>query len=334
MRSFTPCKVILFGEHAVPYDKRGVAAAIGEGTYIDAHRKGEGLGILMPFEPKSVSISKTDLFEKLAEFRKNYETKNFEALKSMSFVDSIQVVAGETMQRLGFENLEISVDFKEGIKGIGRSASIYSGIVTAIYAELGSSLTKNEVNEIAYLGDVIAHGGMPSGIDTSTVTFGGYLSYKKSEGPRPLTIDYTIPLLVVDSGEPSRTKDAVSFVKELRNKEPKRINEILDNIDLLSEEAITLLRKSDLQGIGTLAKENNSLLRALGVSTPRLDEIIQIANGNGALGAKITGAGMGGCAIVISSDSSESEKLKKRFLDKGFRAILTTLGVEGSRIIE
>ena len=51
---------------------------------------------------------------------------------------------------------------------------------------------------------------------------------------------------------------------------------------------------------------NHGLLNAIGVSTPDLENMVAIARLNGALGAKLTGAGGGG-SIVALCPSSEDE---------------------------
>ncbi len=42
----------------------------------------------------------------------------------------------------------------------------------------------------------------------------------------------------------------------------------------------------------------HALLQKLGVSDPSLDKLVSFAQENGALGAKLTGGGRGGCMIV------------------------------------
>ena len=326
--------MILFGEHAVAYGKLGIAAAIGESTIVELVKSGAGIRVSQPFNPIYSSISKDELFKKLERFNQLYEAKDLVEIKKMSFLDSMHIVIAETMRRFGFEGMTISLQFDNKMKGIGRSASIYSGIATAISAQLNANASKNVISEIAYLGDVIAHAGTPSGIDTSTVTFGGYISYKKSDGSQPLSIDYSMPLLIVDSGELSSTKEAVSRVRIMREQNTAKIDGILEQIDGISNEALELLKKKNLEGLGKLASKNQELLRELDISTPKLEEILEIARDNGALGAKITGAGMGGCAIVMSRNATDSERLRNIYLASGYKAISTSLGTEGSRFFE
>ncbi|MDE1761819.1 MAG: mevalonate kinase [Candidatus Micrarchaeota archaeon] len=334
MKALAPCKVILFGEHAVVYDKRGIATAIGEGTTVETSASEGGIMLRHPFSNGAAAISRAELLGKLERFNQLYTARDFARLGGLTFQDAMHVVIAETMRRFGFDDLMIDVRFEGRMKGIGRSASVYSAIATAVSAHVGAAPQRKEISEIAYLGDVVSHAGMPSGIDTSTVTFGNYLSYKKSEGPIPLKIKYSMPLLLIDSGEPGQTKAAIAHVAMLRRQNPEEIGAVMDRIDGISEDAIKLLRRGDLEGIGELADENNSLLRQLGISTPKLDEIISIAKQNGARGAKITGAGKGGCAIAITGSNEDSERLRGIYLSRGYNAIVTSVGVEGARVEE
>ena len=45
--------------------------------------------------------------------------------------------------------------------------------------------------------------------------------------------------------------------------------------------------------------ENHNLLQRLGVSTPRLDELVMVSRDVGAWGAKMAGAGGGGVVIAL-----------------------------------
>ncbi|HET8550046.1 MAG TPA: hypothetical protein VFL57_18680, partial [Bryobacteraceae bacterium] len=69
-------------------------------------------------------------------------------------------------------------------------------------------------------------------------------------------------------------------------------------------EAVEALRAADATCFGRLLLESHASLRdLLRVSTPALDRVVEDAMTSGALGARLTGAGFGGCAIVLCRDS-------------------------------
>ena len=71
---------------------------------------------------------------------------------------------------------------------------------------------------------------------------------------------------------------------------------------------------------------NQMVLAGLGVSTEELERMCAVAREHGALGAKLTGAGGGGCMIALVDGQ---EGLVKRALeDAGFAAFVTTVGAD------
>ena len=332
MKSYAPCKVILFGEHAVVYDKLGIAAAIDQKTFVKVSEGSEGIEITRILEPKYTKATRSQLFGKLDEFNRMYSNKEFSSLKNLSFVDSLLVVIATTMQRYGYKNVKVNISFENMLKGVGRSASKYSAVVLALGNFLGHKIDAQEVSEIAYLGDVVSHGGTPSGIDTSTVTFGGFISYRKSEGIKKLDLDYKLPLVLVDSGEPARTSYTVPMVRRQREEKPEYVNAIFDKIDSISSRGVDALRNKNFNELGSLMLENHSLLKDLGVSTPKLDGIVDSAMKNGALGAKLTAGGGGGCAIILAADEDAATKIKTQFDASGFRAFNSSIGAHGASL--
>ena len=63
---------------------------------------------------------------------------------------------------------------------------------------------------------------------------------------------------------------------------------------------VRLLRAGQLRDIGPLMLASHASLRDdFAVSTPELDLVVETAAGAGALGARLTGAGFGGCAVLL-----------------------------------
>jgi galactokinase len=88
-------------------------------------------------------------------------------------------------------------------------------------------------------------------------------------------------------------------------------------------ESVQALREGDFEAFGRLMYESHLSLRDdFEVSTPELDAFVETAREAGALGARLTGAGFGGCAIALVAET-RSEALQKsarrRFERKGFK---------------
>ena len=77
------------------------------------------------------------------------------------------------------------------------------------------------------------------------------------------------------------------------------------------------LRDGDAAALGrVLDASHESLRRDYGVSTPELDALVEAARGAGALGARLTGAGLGGSVVILSAPGAEDAiraQLTERF---------------------
>ena len=82
-------------------------------------------------------------------------------------------------------------------------------------------------------------------------------------------------------------------------------------------EAEAALRRDDMTAFGRLMTASHASLRDdFGVSTAALDEIVEIALDAGAAGARLTGAGFGGCAIALCRENQAERvmaALRERF---------------------
>lgn len=61
-------------------------------------------------------------------------------------------------------------------------------------------------------------------------------------------------------------------------------------------------------------------LSAIGVSDAHLDMLIDAAQRAGAIGAKITGSGLGGCIVALAPDPGSAETVSKALLAAGAQA--------------
>lgn len=88
-------------------------------------------------------------------------------------------------------------------------------------------------------------------------------------------------------------------------------------------EAVHRLQSADLEGVGRLMTASHTSLRDdYQVSTPELDLLVSAANTSGAFGARMTGAGMGGAAIVLCPQAvveSIAHRVAEAFEQAGYR---------------
>jgi galactokinase len=87
-------------------------------------------------------------------------------------------------------------------------------------------------------------------------------------------------------------------------------------------EAVRALRAGNFPGFGRLMYNSHLSLRDdFEVSTPELDAFVEIARGAGSLGARLTGAGFGGCAIaLVATERADTlaPSVRNRFAEEDF----------------
>jgi mevalonate kinase len=75
---------------------------------------------------------------------------------------------------------------------------------------------------------------------------------------------------------------------------------LFDDVGACVRSAVEALAAGSLAKLGQLMDRNQQLLQSIGVSTPALERRVDSARRSGALGAKLSGAGMGGIVIALA----------------------------------
>ncbi len=331
----SPGKVILLGEHAVVYDELAVAAAIDKRAQVRVSKREKGVEIISKNFNLKKEVSKSSLFRFLERFEGLKKERDFAKIREVgerNILWPVLAVIGKIERKYGFKGLRVEIDSQVD-KNLGSSAAVFSATALSVAKFLGRDLSKKEVSDFAFEGEILAHGGTPSGIDNYVVSYGGFVQYRKSEGARGMPIDFQIPLIIVDSGQPARTSQAVSFVRQLRKERPGLVNPVLKRLGEISFLGLKALESKDIRGLGRQMTEYYYELRKLGISTKGLDRIISLALENGAIGAKPTGGWKGGCCLVLATNQEEVSRLIKIFKGNKFNSSLVKLGAEGTKLI-
>jgi len=259
-------KLILCGEHAVVYGHPAIALGIDRGTRVTLRQTGEPLSVV---DADGQALDDPRLHEAVA-----------------SLIPD------------GWE-ARIASDLLIG-RGMGSSAALAVALVRAEADARGLSLTAEGVHERAFVVERKFHGN-PSGIDHAVSARGGVVRYRRTlAGPEitPLPIP-SWSLVVLDSGNEGNTAQLVAGVGSRR----PGIDPLLDRIGVIVNEAEKHL--DDVGALGKLMLENHALLIAIGVSTPRLDDLVATAVECGAAGAKLAGAGGGGVVIALTTEPDD-----------------------------
>jgi len=119
----------------------------------------------------------------------------------------------------------------------------------------------------------------------------------RTSGPR--VIDQ-LPLWVAVVPRQGTTKDAVARVAAFRSASPEAFADLAAAARQDAFEARRCLERGDLDSLGAIFDRAQARLEQLGVSTPPLEALVLAAREAGALGAKLSGAGLGGAVIALA----------------------------------
>lgn len=244
----------------------------------------------------------------------------------------------------GFE-LRVKSDLNAG-SGLGSSASFGVIIATAfllLTKQIPIVLTDESRAKIckwAFESERVMHGN-PSGVDNTVCTYGGIVRFVKGQSFNQIKITEPINILLVDTKVNRSTEREVAKVRELWQTFPKLVGCIWSAIEEIVKEAVPVYEKvgkhseADLKVLERLFRINNDLMKAVGVSHPKLEEIFAIASRNG-FASKLTGAGGGGYAIILLKDNYKNMesfvKLCEELKASNFYIQETTVGGEGVNI--
>lgn len=207
-----------------------------------------------------------------------------------------------TLQELGLRSLpacevQLTSTIPMGA-GMGSSASSTIAAVRAISTFLGHPLENAAINRIAYEVEKLHH-GTPSGIDNTVITFETPIYFQRGSEFKPILNRSDLQLVIADCGIASSTAEAVARVRERYDSEPERYSTYFMQVEKISRQCKHLLEMGRTNEMGPLLSENHALLKWMGVSSDVLDHLVNAALSAGALGAKLSGGGLGGNIIAL-----------------------------------
>jgi mevalonate kinase len=210
--------------------------------------------------------------------------------------------------------------------GLGSSAAVTVATLSAINDEFSLHKTREEIANMAFEIEKTVQKGRASPTDTTVSTYGGIVLI--SGGSRRRLPPQNMHLVIGDSLVSHSTAKMVEQVSELRTKHPDIVNPVLDAIEGVSMSAIHHL--GNPRELGRYMNMNHALLEVLGVGHPQLSRLVLAARSAGAFGAKITGAGGGGCMVALCPKQLK-HRIAASIEASEARAIVTSIDTEGVR---
>ena len=207
--------------------------------------------------------------------------------------------------------------------GLSSSSALAVALMLALADRSGFVLDRRALARAALDAEVRAT-GVPGGLmDQLAALFGraghALLIDCRSLAIRPVALPRTLAVVVVHSGLP-RTLAGSAYAERraaceaaaarlgivaLRDATPDQVRDDPRARHVVSENARVLefaaaLRAGDVNALGPLLLASHRSLRDdFEVSTPELDLLVEVLVDAGALGARLTGAGFGGCVVAL-----------------------------------
>jgi mevalonate kinase len=136
-----------------------------------------------------------------------------------------------------------------------------------------------------------------------------------------------VEIVIGDTGIVANTRVMLERFAERKIESPERYRRILDEANQIAARALSCIEAFDLAEIGQLLNQNHSLLQEAEISCPELDFLVDLCRREGAVGAKLTGGGGGGCMLALTPGKSLQEKVAGAIEREGFQPICTMVGV-------
>ena len=166
-----------------------------------------------------------------------------------------------------------------------------------------------------------------SGADCTVCTYGGIMEYSKENGFHKIESKPNFHLVIANSNIEHSTESVVGEVRQFKEKNEIQFTSLCKKESKLIEEVLELLIENNIEKLGTKIKENQEYLETIGISNDKLREMIQIGQTE-SFGAKITGAGGGGCIYALT-DESNLERTINQFKDKNYDCFSVKIDFKG-----
>lgn len=304
MKASAPGKIILFGEHAVVYNRPALAVPVTQ-VHVDVEvRDSNSAGVW-------IHAPIIDLHAELSTLPSDHPIGS--------------VILG-LLQRFGIFNppdLEIKIDSTIPVaSGLGSGAAVSVALIRAISSYFSYSLTNEQINSLAYESERLHH-GTPSGIDNTVITYAMPVYFIKGQPIETFKAGKPFTIVIGDTGIPAPTKESVGDVRRLWLRDSVYYEDIFDEIAQLALIARRSIESGKPELLGELMDQNHAFLQQLTVSSPELDRLVDAARNAGALGAKLSGGGRGGNMIALVEQAS-AESVAEALMSAGaVRTIIT-----------
>ena len=288
-------KLILFGEHIVVYRHPALVAAVAARTTCEV-KKVDGTGKWTVIDDRPA-------------------VPEYKVTKKAEQDESTQLV----LDYLKIPLDEASIEIRLGgdltcTSGIGASAANCVALARALNELYSLGLTEEGINAAGYEGEKGYH-GTPSGIDNTASTYGGVLSYQRTEGdPIFAPVDVAkggVEIVYASTGMTASTSEVVGDVRKKKEADEAWFADLVKRYTAVYEAGKTALAAGDWKALGEQLDANHAICQEMTVSCKELDELVDTARAAGAIGAKMSGTGRGGLMVALTPGGETQDAVAK-----------------------
>ena len=281
-----PGKIILFGEHFVVYENRAILGAINKYATVTSEKANTD-NILISSSLGQASIQKDQDVDKVE--------KKFRPF----FYIAKQLISKNNFDK----GISIKIESEIPIgAGLGSSSACCVAAAASIL-NLFNNTNKKEILELAIQAEKTIFPNS-SGADCTVSVYGGIIEYQRKKGFSKINTENEFDFLIIDSEQVHATDKVVGQVKKFKEENKNVFSELCSEEERLITKALDSMKNNDLETIGKCMAQNQIYLEQIGVSNDILlsitKEIEKIT-----FGAKITGAGDGGCIIALTQKDDD-----------------------------
>lgn len=229
--------------------------------------------------------------------------------------DTLSMAVYASLEYLNITDAYIRCQIDSAIpekRGMGSSAAISIAAIRAVFDYFEAELPRDVLEILVNRAEMIAHMN-PSGLDAKTCLSDQPIRFIKNVGFEELAMDLSAYLVIADTGVYGHTREAIQVV-ESKGKEALPFLYALGELTQQAEEAI---KARDAVMLGEILTKAHGNLKEIGVSSLEADTLVETALHHGALGAKMSGGGLGGCIIALVADYHQAQDLAERLEEKG-----------------
>lgn len=212
-------------------------------------------------------------------------------------------------------------------RGMGSSAALATSVIRSIYRYFNKEISEEETLDLVNQTEDQIH-GKSSGIDATVVVKQKPVYFEKGKKIMELEMNLDAFLLIADTGIKGKTKEAVSDVRDLIEKDKSNYS-FIESLGDLARKSRVCIEENKAKELGQYMYQAHEYLKKLSVSNDSLDKLVEISRKMGALGSKLTGGGRGGCIISLFDSIDLAQKASLELKKNGaVNTWITYLGVE------